>query len=340
MYYADVYRGNPMIKKLSSLGSLEEVFKRRTSIESAMESAKRIVDDVGRMATMPSGSTQSSSTASTSRASRLTEGEIDSAFELIDYETLEHLEHAIDHIETFHSLQMPQADMWLTEIARASASGRSTLRWPAPAHMCPAARALIRRPRSCSSFPRRSPECRKSSLYPAPKGWDGSPADDHCDRHGGADEIYQVGGVQAIAAMAFGTESVPQVDKIVGPGNAYVTAAKMYVRGLRDRHAGRARARSWSSRTRREPRTGRRRHDRPVEHDVNSLAVLLTPSQELAKAVEAEIKLQTAAPREGRSSRKRAKSSMSPKICTRPWTPATRSPRSTSRSWSPTRCPC
>jgi histidinol dehydrogenase len=45
----------------------------------------------------------------------------------------------------------------------------------------------------------------------------------------GANAIYKIGGAQAIAAMAFGTESVPKVDKIVGPGNVYVTAAKLIV---------------------------------------------------------------------------------------------------------------
>lgn len=47
----------------------------------------------------------------------------------------------------------------------------------------------------------------------------------------GVDEIYKVGGAQAIAALAFGTESIPRVDKVVGPGNAYVTAAKKLVMG-------------------------------------------------------------------------------------------------------------
>lgn len=50
----------------------------------------------------------------------------------------------------------------------------------------------------------------------------------------GADEIYRVGGAQAIAAMAFGTESIPQVDKIVGPGNIYVNTAKRFVYGTVD----------------------------------------------------------------------------------------------------------
>lgn len=47
----------------------------------------------------------------------------------------------------------------------------------------------------------------------------------------GADKIYKIGGVQAIAAMAYGTQSIPKVNKIVGPGNKYVTAAKKYVYG-------------------------------------------------------------------------------------------------------------
>ena len=47
----------------------------------------------------------------------------------------------------------------------------------------------------------------------------------------GADRIFRIGGAQAIAAMAFGTESVPQVHKIVGPGNAFVNEAKRQVFG-------------------------------------------------------------------------------------------------------------
>ena len=48
----------------------------------------------------------------------------------------------------------------------------------------------------------------------------------------GVDEIYRIGGAQAVAALAYGTESVPQVDKIVGPGNIYVAAAKRLVLSL------------------------------------------------------------------------------------------------------------
>ena len=50
----------------------------------------------------------------------------------------------------------------------------------------------------------------------------------------GADEIYKVGGAQAIGAMAYSTESIPKVEKIVGPGNIFVTAAKKLVYGTVD----------------------------------------------------------------------------------------------------------
>ncbi|MGQ0518350.1 histidinol dehydrogenase, partial [Bacillus sp. D-CC] len=48
----------------------------------------------------------------------------------------------------------------------------------------------------------------------------------------GVDEIYMIGGAQAIAALAYGTESIPKVDKIVGPGNLYVALAKREVYGI------------------------------------------------------------------------------------------------------------
>lgn len=52
----------------------------------------------------------------------------------------------------------------------------------------------------------------------------------------GVDEIYTIGGAQAIAALAYGTESIPKVDKIVGPGNLYVALAKRSIRNSKYRY--------------------------------------------------------------------------------------------------------
>ena len=70
----------------------------------------------------------------------------------------------------------------------------------------------------------------------------------------GVTEFYRIGGAQAIAAFAYGTQSMPRVDKIVGPGNSYVTAAKMLVRRLRHRYSCR------SDRDRRRHETATRRN--------------------------------------------------------------------------------
>jgi histidinol dehydrogenase len=109
----------------------------------------------------------------------------------------------------------------------------------------------------------------------------------------GVSSVYKIGGAQAIAALAFGTETVPKVDKIVGPGNIYVTLAKKMVFGQvgidslagpsnvliiadRDAEAGFIAADLLSQ----------------VEHDPLSFAVLLTNAPELAKAVQEKIDAQ------------------------------------------------
>ncbi len=112
-------------------------------------------------------------------------------------------------------------------------------------------------------------------------------------RVGGADRIVKAGGAQAIAALAFGTQSVPKVDKIVGPGNAFVAEAKRQVYGLVsiDMIAGPS-----------EILIVGDGKSNPVhlaadllsqaEHDKVASAVLVTDSQELAEAVQAELEKQ------------------------------------------------
>ena len=109
----------------------------------------------------------------------------------------------------------------------------------------------------------------------------------------GVDRIYKVGGAQAIAALAYGTESVPKVDKIVGPGNAFVAEAKKQVFGVVsiDMIAGPSEIRVVADAT-----------CNPVfvaadllsqaEHDRNASAVLVTDSSDLAERVSAELERQ------------------------------------------------
>lgn len=106
----------------------------------------------------------------------------------------------------------------------------------------------------------------------------------------GVDRIYQVGGAQAIAALAYGTESIPQVDKITGPGNAYVATAKRDVYGQVDidmiagpSEIGILADDSASAKDVAADLLSQ------AEHDANARAILITNSEKLATAVSKEV---------------------------------------------------
>ena len=106
----------------------------------------------------------------------------------------------------------------------------------------------------------------------------------------GVDEIYKVGGAQAIAAMAFGTESVPKVDKIVGPGNIFVALAKKAVFGYVsiDSIAGPSEILVLADETA-NPCYVAADLLSQAEHDEMASAILITTSEELAKKVSEEV---------------------------------------------------
>lgn len=106
----------------------------------------------------------------------------------------------------------------------------------------------------------------------------------------GADEVYKVGGAQAIAAMAFGTESIPKVDKIVGPGNIYVALAKRAVYGHVniDSIAGPSEILVLADESA-NPRFVAADLLSQAEHDEMASAILITTSEELAKKVSEEV---------------------------------------------------
>ena len=109
-------------------------------------------------------------------------------------------------------------------------------------------------------------------------------------KEAGVDEIYKVGGAQAIAAMAFGTESVPKVDKIVGPGNIYVALAKKAVFGYVsiDSIAGPSEILVLADDTA-NPRYVAADLLSQAEHDEMASAILITTSSKLAEEVSKEV---------------------------------------------------
>ncbi|MBQ8082856.1 MAG: histidinol dehydrogenase, partial [Clostridia bacterium] len=106
----------------------------------------------------------------------------------------------------------------------------------------------------------------------------------------GVDRILKVGGAQAIAALAYGTETVPKVDKIVGPGNAFVAEAKKQVFGVVsiDMIAGPSEVLCVAD-AKSDPRHVAADLLAQAEHDKNASAVLVTDSMELAEQVAAEV---------------------------------------------------
>ena len=109
-------------------------------------------------------------------------------------------------------------------------------------------------------------------------------------KEAGVDKIYKVGGAQAVAAMAFGTESIPKVDKIVGPGNIFVALAKKAVFGYVsiDSIAGPSEILVLADETA-NPRFVAADLLSQAEHDEMASAILITTSSELAKKVSQEV---------------------------------------------------
>lgn len=125
-----------------------------------------------------------------------------------------------------------------------------------------------------------------------PPGKDGKPNPDILAAAliAGVDRVFLVGGAQAVAALAFGTESIPKVDKIVGPGNIYVATAKKHLYGTVDIDmiAGPSEILIIADETA-NPKFLAADLMSQAEHDVLASAVLLTPSEKIAEQTVAQI---------------------------------------------------
>ncbi|MCL1979049.1 MAG: histidinol dehydrogenase [Methanomassiliicoccaceae archaeon] len=152
--------------------------------------------------------------------------EIEAAYEEVDPVLLDELENAAEYIQRFHELQVPE-DLWLKEIEPGITLGMKS---------SPLERVGCYIPGGRASYPSTALMCVIAARVagveevvcctPPPV----NPLTLVALDIAGADEIYKVGGAQAIAAMALGTESIEPVQKIVGPGNVFVTAAKTMLR--------------------------------------------------------------------------------------------------------------
>ncbi|HVY00074.1 MAG TPA: histidinol dehydrogenase [Pseudorhodoplanes sp.] len=160
---------------------------------------------------------------------RVTPGEIEAATRACDFKAIEALKLARDRIEAFHIRQRPKDDRFTDAIgvelgARWTAIEAVGLYVPGGTAAYPSSVLMNAVPAKVAGVPR------IVMTVPAPDG-ELNPLVLAAARLGGVDEIYRIGGAQAIAALAHGTNTIRPVAKIVGPGNAYVAAAKRLVFG-------------------------------------------------------------------------------------------------------------
>jgi histidinol dehydrogenase len=160
---------------------------------------------------------------------RVTPAEIDDAFASCDRAARDALTLACNRIEAYHRRQVPGDERYTDALGvelgwRWSAIGAAGLYVPGGTAAYPSSVLMNAVPAKVAGVPR------LVMVVPAPDGVL-NPLVLAAARLAGVDEIYRVGGAQAVAALAYGTATIAPVDKIVGPGNAYVAAAKRLVFG-------------------------------------------------------------------------------------------------------------
>ena len=157
----------------------------------------------------------------------VTEEEINEAYELVDETLLTVIRKALVNIRKYHEKQVQNS--WFTTENGIILGQKVTALEKAGVYV-PGGKAVYPSSVLMNVLPAKVAGVDKIIMC-TPPGRDGKvyPSTLVAAKEAGVDEIYKVGGAQAIAAMAFGTESIPKVDKIVGPGNIYVALAKKAV---------------------------------------------------------------------------------------------------------------
>jgi len=216
----------------------------------------------------------------------VTSGEIEQAYKQVDSNVVDCLKIAAENITKFHSAQM-ERDMWSIEVREGILAGRITRAMDIVGCYIPGGTAAYPSSILMTVLPAKVAGVEKIvAVTPPGKGMTANAYTLVAADIAGCDRIFKVGGPWGVAGLAYGTETMPRVDKIVGPGNKYVTASKMLVYGQVDidSPAGPSEALILADNTG-DPELIAVDFLSQVEHDPDSAAVLITPSEELAEAV-------------------------------------------------------
>ena len=220
---------------------------------------------------------------------KVTKEEIDEAYEQVDPSLLDVIRKALVNIREYHEKQKKYS--WFDSKPDGTMLGQKVMPLAKVGVYVPGGKAVYPSSVLMNVVPAKVAGVEKI-IMTTPCGKDGKvyPSTLVAAMEAGADEIYKVGGAQAIAALAFGTESIPKVDKIVGPGNIYVALAKKAVYGhvSIDSIAGPSEILVLADETA-NPHYVAADLLSQAEHDEMASAILVTTSRDFADKVSEEI---------------------------------------------------
>ena len=222
----------------------------------------------------------------------VSEEEIAEAFDAVEPRFIEILKKAAENIRLFHSAQ--KRNSFIINEKNGVIIGQKVIPIEKVGLYVPGGTAAYPSTVLMDSIPAKIAGCGEICIV-TPPGADGkvNPVILAAAKIAGVDRIFKVGGAQAVAALAYGTETVPRVDKIVGPGNAFVAEAKRQVFGLVsiDMIAGPSEILVVAD-GKSDPACIAADLLSQAEHDKNASAVLVTDSMDFAEAVSAELEKQ------------------------------------------------
>ena len=220
---------------------------------------------------------------------RVTEAEIEEAYKAVDASLLEVIRKALVNIRNYHEKQ--RQNSWFTSTENGTMLGQKVTPLNRVGVYVPGGKAVYPSSVLMNIVPAKVAGV-PHLVMTTPPGKDGkvNPSTLVAAKEAGADEIYKVGGAQAIGALAYGTASIPKVDKIVGPGNIFVALAKKAVYGhvSIDSIAGPSEILVLADETANAHYVAADLLSQ-AEHDEMASAILITTSTELAQNVEKEI---------------------------------------------------
>ena len=221
------------IIKLKDQAGDELLYRAQIDSESVIKPVREIISDVRKNGDQSLKYYTQKFDGVSLRDFQVSSQEIDTALERIEPPVSEALESAAQNITKFHQAQLPQE--WSINVQEGITAGQIIRPLEKVGCYIPGGRAVYPSTILMTVIPARVAGVEKV-ICCTPPDQNGTVKDVvlTAAHLAGAHQIYKVGGAQAIAAMAYGTETIPMVDKIVGPGNIYVTAAKKEVYGTVD----------------------------------------------------------------------------------------------------------